>query len=260
MQLTTAVKQLLIINIGVFLLANVWDADALALYYFESERFRLWQILTHFFMHANLPHLFFNMFALVMFGSVLERLWGTRCFVFYYFFSALGAAVLHTFVQWLHFHQLAEAMVAFEQMPTLSRFNDFFEVIDLSMYKPQLRELIYSISTGVEDGLSTAIDQALALMQQVYEVEVNNSAVVGASGAIFGLLIAFGLLFPEAELMLIFLPIPIKAKYFIPLLMMVELFLGVNDFSWDNIAHFAHLGGALFGLLLLFYWRKKGYW
>ena len=97
-------------------------------------------------------------------------------------------------------------------------------------------------------------------MQQVYEVEMNNSAVVGASGAIFGLLIAFGILFPEAELMLIFLPIPIKAKYFIPLLMMVELFLGVNHFSWDNIAHFAHLGGALFGLLLLLYWRRQGRW
>ncbi|RMD73136.1 MAG: rhomboid family intramembrane serine protease [Bacteroidetes bacterium] len=260
MQLTPAVKVLLIINVAVFLLANVVDANALALYYFESDNFRPWQILTHFFMHANLPHLFFNMFALVMFGAVLERLWGTRRFVFYYFFSALGAAVLHTFVQWLHFHELAQAMDAFRQTPALGYFNDFFEAIDLDMYKPQLREVMYSLATGVEDGLPDAIAQAQQVMQQVYEVEMNNSAVVGASGAIFGLLIAFGILFPEAELMLIFLPIPIKAKYFIPLLMMVELFLGVNHFSWDNIAHFAHLGGALFGLLLLIYWRRQGRW
>lgn len=260
MQLTPAVKVLLFINVGVFLLANVTDTRILALYYFESDNFQPWQILTHFFMHANVPHLFFNMFALIMFGAVLERLWGTGRFVFYYFFSALGAALLHTFVQWMNFHELTQTMEAFRQTPSLSYFNDFFEAVELSKYTSSLSEMIYSLAPGIEDGLPDAIVQALSLMEDVYRLEMNSSAVVGASGAIFGLLMAFGILFPEAELMLIFLPIPVKAKYFIPLLMMVELFLGVNNFSWDNIAHFAHLGGALFGLLLLLYWRKQGRW
>ena len=122
----------------------------------------------------------------------------------------------------------------------------------------RMRGRARAVRTAAEVRVQVLVDKAGGALNQIYEMYVNNNAAVGASGAIYGLLLGFGMLFPNVELMLIFLPIPIKAKYFIPILMVVELFLGVNQFSWDNIAHFAHLGGALFGFLLVLYWKKTG--
>jgi rhomboid-like protein len=170
-------------------------------------------------MHGGISHIFFNMFALVMFGGQLERIWGPKRFLTFYFVTALGAALIHTLVNAYQVHEITGSL------------------------------------TPIKDGLmtmqstfSTADAEALS---QIYL-----GPVVGASGAIYGLLLGFAMLFPNTELMLIFLPIPIKAKYFVPLLMIGELYLGANNFQWDNIAHFAHLGGALFGFIMIMIWKR----
>ncbi|MCB0653829.1 MAG: rhomboid family intramembrane serine protease [Saprospiraceae bacterium] len=238
LRITDVVKNLLIINILMFVGSNVltsseiFDANRmLALYYPNSPLFQPYQIVTHFFMHGGFTHILFNMFALVMFGSPLEALWGGKKFLFFYFFSALGAVALSFGIHY------------FEYAHFLSQLTP--EQIQLFA-----KEGYDALSKGYnyENG-------SLAELNLKY-YSYNYVPMVGASGAIFGLLLAFGMKFPNVELMLIFLPIPIKAKYFIPILMVFELTLGIAQFSWDNIAHFAHLGGALFGFLLILYWRK----
>lgn len=254
--LTPVVKQLLIINIIMFIASMVMPNLELALYYPAHENFMPYQIISHFFMHGGLTHIFFNMFALVMFGSALETLWGPKKFLFYYFFCAIGAAALHTFVNYLHFSGMETALAAFEAAPTIENFRAFFAKASLGMLTAESRDTINALEEAISQNVNPdAVANAVTAMRQYLNIEMG-VPVVGASGAIYGLLMAFGMLFPNAELMLIFLPIPIKAKYFIPLLMLGELFLGVKKFQWDNIAHFAHLGGALFGLLLILYWRK----
>lgn len=192
-KMTDVVRHLLIINLIVFVFTELIFPNmirVLALYYPTSPYFQPFQLVTHFFTHAGLGHIFFNMFGLVMFGSPVEALWGPRRFLLYYIICALGAAITQ-------------------------------------------------------------------LLMMYFQIESTNGLMVGASGAIYGLLVAFGTKFPNAELMLIFLPIPIKAKYFIPGLIALDLFLGISNFSADPIAHFAHLGGAFFGFLLILLWTNK---
>jgi rhomboid-like protein len=182
-----------------------------------SPFFKPWQVVTHMFMHGGLTHIFFNMFALFMFGSQLERLWGPRRFLNYYLISGLGGFVLHELVVGISLYQ---------------EFGSFF---------PPREALVPPGYSGVD---------AVALLEHYY------GRVVGASGAVFGLLLAFGMLFPNTELMLLFPPIPIKAKYFVFGYGAVELFLALSEGGNDNVAHFAHLGGMLFGYLLLKRWQR----
>lgn len=258
-RMTDVVKHLLIINVLLYLATwglHLVNPNILMLYYPASEFFRPYQIVTHFFMHSNgLMHIFFNMFALVMFGSALEARWGPRRFLFFYLFCAFGAAALHTFASYIEISPLQSAAAAFRSDPSTDAFWAFFNKVSLKQFDKQFVDYINQLSALLDSGAPQAAAQASQLMGEVVQAKVN-IPIVGASGAIFGLLLAFGMYFPNAELMLIFLPIPIKAKYFIPLLMLVELFFGVQHFSWDNIAHFAHLGGALAGFLLILYWRK----
>jgi membrane associated rhomboid family serine protease len=256
-RITDVAKNLLIIN-SLFFLATLFFGekemlDLLALHYPASPLFKPLQLATHFFMHGGVLHLFFNMFALVMFGSALETIWGAKRFLFFYFVCAFGAAALHMGFTWWEIHQLDGLIDQFRATPTLAVFQQFVNfsgLEDLPFAQDQLRQM----GRGITPEL---IGNASGLMQEFHDIKVN-IPVVGASGAIYGLLLGFGMLFPNAELMLIFLPIPIKAKYFIPVLMGIELFLGLNQFSWDNIAHFAHLGGAVTGFFLILYWRKFG--
>lgn len=257
-QLTPVVKVLLIINALLFLGSQMIDDRALMLFPVWSENFRLWQPITHFFMHANFGHFFFNMFSLVMFGAALESVWGQRKFLFYYVFCALGAAALHMGIDYFEVYKLQNALAAFAEMPDYNSFMNFSNLVKYERLNPGFRETMDVIGGAYDTG--TAIDTSTAFnaMESYVTLIKQGTPMLGASGAIFGLLVAFGMLFPESELMLLFLPFPIKAKYFIPGLMVIELFLGTNNFSWDNIAHFAHLGGALFGVILLLYWRRFG--
>ncbi|MBT6163463.1 rhomboid family intramembrane serine protease [Flavobacteriales bacterium] len=216
------VKNLIIINVLFFVASMLMGQDQavtwLAGTYPGSPFFQPWQIITHMFMHGGLGHLFFNMFALYMFGSQLERLWGPKRFLNYYIISGLGGFFLHEFFIGLDFYQT---------------YGTFF---------PSRSQLVPS---GMSD------------MQAVYILEATFGRVVGASGAVFGILLAFGLLFPNTRLMLLFPPIPIKAKYFVMGYGLIELGLALDNGSGDNVAHFAHLGGMLFGYILLKRWQKE---
>ncbi len=255
-RLTDVVKHLLLINILMFLASELFGlTDLLALHYPASDKFQPFQIATHFFMHGGFAHIFFNMFALVMFGSALEVRWGPKRFLLFYFLCAMGAAILHTLYTYYDLSQMQDMMNAFRQNPGYDTYWAFFNDVPLDNLNPEYRNEVRNISEALRGNGEAVVSQAGSLMNEWLNFKMD-IPVVGASGAIYGLLLAFGMYFPNAELMLIFLPIPIKAKYFIPVLMLIELFLGFNQYSWDNIAHFAHLGGALTGLLIILYWRK----
>lgn len=240
MNITPVVKQLLIINIIFFLGSQFMPlADSyFALYYFESTMFKFWQPLTHMFMHGGIGHIFFNMFALYSFGSNLEYIWGGKKFLFFYISCGLGSALLHSLVNYYQFHH--ELNILIENGLNKS---EVFNVLGQGKYSLQWQQILG------ESGLSNLIDSY-------------NVPAVGASGAIYGLLVAFAFMFPEATLGLMFIPVPIKAKYFIPGLLLIDLFLGVSGKSifggnGTGIAHFAHIGGAITGFIMMWFWKKN---
>lgn len=256
-RITDVAKNLLIINILFFVAGLIFGEEQtrnlMALHYPASPLFQPLQIATHFFMHGGVAHLFFNMFALVMFGSALETKWGPKRFLFFYFVCAIGSAALHMGYTWWEMSHLEQLAATFRASPSAELLREYVSFGGLGKI-PAVQDLVNQSS---RDMSPQTIGQINGLMNEFYGLK-RDLPMVGASGAIYGLLLGFGMLFPNAELMLIFLPIPIKAKYFIPLLMVLELYLGLNQFSWDNIAHFAHLGGAVTGFFLILYWRKFG--
>lgn len=252
------VKNLIIINIlllvATFVLQNAGIdlVEHLAMYYPGSEKFRLHQVITHMFMHGGIWHLFFNMFALYMFGRVLESVWGSQRFLVYYFVTGLGAIVLHNFVNYLEFNSIQNAIEAFRNTPS-PELLDQYVTKNLPQASAQVRDFI---NTWYDDPSNSAYAaEGLTLMERVKELKMD-IPTVGASGAVFGVLLAFGMLFPNTQLMLLFPPIPIKAKYFVIGYGLIELYLGFSK-PGSNIAHFAHLGGMLFGYLLIKYWNNK---
>ena len=240
MNITPLVKQLLIINIIFFIGAEfVGDAafHLLAMYYPENPDFHFWQILTHMFMHGGVMHIAFNMFALYSFGSALEHMWGPKKFLFFYISCGLGAALLHEGVNWYLFQDGVKLLVE-------NGYNkgQIMQLVSEGKINPQWQEILSP--------------EKLQSFMGAYLIPV-----VGASGAIYGLLVAFAYMFPNAELMMIFLPIPIKAKYFVPAILLLDLFLGLSGKSifggGGGIAHFAHIGGAAVGFLMMLYWKKN---
>ena len=220
------IKQLIIINIifyfGSQFLGDL-SYDILALHYFENDKFIISQLISQMFMHGSPSHILFNMFGLWMFGSPLEQMWGKQKFLFFYFSAGLGAAALQMLVYYIQVQAL----------------YDVVETNSLSLSDPAIL-LNYMSQNDYNQALSSF-----------------NSVMVGASGAIYGVLVAFAFSFPNSKLMLLFPPIPIKAKYFVPLLILIDLFFGLSSFSIGSIAHFAHVGGALIGLIMVLYWRKN---
>lgn len=257
LRITDVAKHLLIINIILFVASQFFGLDMLALHYPGSDKFEPYQLVTYFFMHANFMHILFNMFALVMFGSALEMMWGPGRFLFYYIACALGAAALHIIMVYWDVSQLQQAIETFQATPNYDTFWAYFKHVPLDSLNPEYEQAIIQVGDAIRQGQLAIVPQAMEAMGQYVNLQMD-TPMVGASGAIFGLLLAFGLKFPNAELILFPLPIPIKAKYYIPVLMVLELFLGVNNFSWDNVAHFAHLGGALTGLILILFGKYIG--
>lgn len=232
-ELPEVVKNLLIINgllfLGTISLENygINLTRILALHQFQSPDFMPHQLITHFFMHANFTHLFFNMFALWMFGKVLENVWGGKRFLIYYMFTALGAAALH---------------LAVSQ----------YEILSLqSQLHPSNLEILLKNGKSILEGNQNYSNLIMGKLNLLI-----NTPTVGASGAVFGILLAFGMLFPNTFLYIYF-AIPIKAKYFVMIYGALELYAGLSNNPADNVAHFAHLGGMLFGFLLLKYWQKN---
>jgi len=214
----TVTKNLLIINALLFLAALVLEQrfgielnDILGLHFFLADKFNPAQLITYMFMHGGWSHIFFNMFAVWMFGRVLEQVWGPRRFLFYYVLCGVGAGIVQEIVQFIQYEAV------------------------LSAYD--------SVNTG-----SQIIPMADYL---------NLMVTVGASGAVYAILLAFGMLFPNQQLFIIPFPFPIKAKYFVIGYVVLELYLGLSNSASDNVAHFAHLGGMIFGFILIMYWKKK---
>ena len=225
------VKNLIAINIMLWLASvvapgllhrfgvNTELSDILGMHYWASSKFNAAQLITYMFMHAGFEHILFNMFALYMFGGILERLWGPKRFLFYYLVTGIGAAIVQQVFWTVEFH---------------------------------------SALTAINHAISTDLVNAQSLIEQKRQfLDSPYFITIGASGAVFGLLLAFGWIFPNQELYVMFIPIPIKAKYFVFFYGIVELFMGVAQFSGDSIAHFAHLGGMLFGAILIIIWKKK---
>ncbi len=205
-QIPTVTKNLVAINILMFIATLVNEnfmVANFAMFYPASPFFKPWQILTHMFMHGGFWHIFFNMYSLLMFGSILERSLGPKKYLIFYFVTGLGAVALHTGVEWMQ----ARVFIA--------------------------------------NGIAQAYQQLLV------------TPTLGASGAIYGVLIGFAMLYPQARLTLIFPPIPMTAKWLVIIFAAIELFSGINGIQ-DGVAHFAHLGGMLFGWLLIRWWRKHG--
>ena len=237
-RITEGIKHLLIVNVLFFLASNLYGDqfyEWFSLWFPKNPHFEWWQVISHMFMHGGLMHIFFNMYALWAFGSPLERMWGTRKFLFFYFSAGLGAALIHSGVNYYHVHQGVEALVAAGRPE-----SEIYQLLAQGKYDQNWAQI--------------ASPQLVNHMLESYF-----TPAVGASGAIYGILVAFGMSFPNSELFLIFLPVPIKAKYFIPALIALDLFSGVTGYSifGGGIAHFAHVGGALFGFLMMWYWRRN---
>jgi len=220
------IKHLIIINIIMFLATQAMPEqmmDLFAMHFPLHPKFHIWQLFTHMFMHANLMHIAFNMYALWAFGTPLYQIWGQKRFLIFYFASGLGAVLLYTGVQYYSFMQ------------------DFNALIASGVPKEQIFDVLNSgkVFTQYQD------------MGSIYY-----SIMLGASGAVYGLLVAFAFYFPNAELMLMFIPYPIKAKYFVPLLVAMDLMFGITNVLHTPIAHMAHVGGALVGFILMKMWGK----
>ena len=234
-RLTEAIKHLIIINVILFVVPQMLNLDLaqiFALYFPQNENFGFWQYVTHMFMHGGFSHILFNMYALWAFGTPLEQMWGKKKFLFFYFSAGLGAGAIYTLVNYYQFNGVYEQLIGFGLSAT-----DIQTILETGSYNTAL------------------VDLTTREMTEFYNLY--HTPAVGASGAVYGILVAFGMMYPNAKLALIFLPIPIAAKYFIPVMIFGDLFFGVTKYSIGNIAHFAHIGGALIGFIIAWYWKKN---
>ena len=227
-------KNILIINLLVWGACYVLGRSGfnlsgiLGLYFPGSQGFYLFQTITYMFTHVALPHIFFNMFAVFMFGGSLENLWGPKKYLTFYMVTGIGAGLIQLLVCYLRITSISSGLP-----------EGAMEYIQSEGYN--------LLQTG-----RNYTDPAMENLNLLF-----NIPTIGASGSVFGLLLAFGMLFPNAPIYLMFIPIPIKAKYFVAGYGLIELYLGVANRTGDNVAHFAHLGGMIFGILLILYWKKK---
>lgn len=234
--ITETVKHLLIINV-IFFLATLSLGDVMydlfALHYPTNDRFLPWQPLTHMFMHGDVGHIFFNMFGLYMFGTPIEQMWGRKKFIFFYLSAGFGAAALQLGLYYYQVGDITDLLVA--EGLTSSQISSFFNT----------RDLPYSIA------------EQLGREKLLSGLSAFNGVMVGASGALYGVLVAFAFSFPNARLMLLFPPIPVKAKILVPILILGDLFFGFTSYSIGPVAHFAHVGGAITGFIMMWYWKKN---
>lgn len=236
-RLTEAVKHLIIINVLLFLAPKFLQFDLqnlFALHFPTNPEFGWWQFVTHMFMHSqeNIAHIMFNMYGLWAFGTPLEKMWGRNRFLFFYFSAGIGAGIVYTAVNYFEFQSVYDSLVGIGLTP-----ENIQNLLATGQY-----------NTGI---LETVSADDLSQFYNTY-----HGTAVGASGAVYGVLVAFGLAFPNAKLALIFFPVPIAAKYFIPLIILGDLFFGITNYSIGNIAHFAHVGGALIGFIIAWYWKQ----
>lgn len=236
------VKSILLLNVIMFIITMLGESQGIPMtsllggYVFNSPNFEPYQIVTHFFMHGGFFHILFNMFALVIFGSALEQVWGPKRFFIFYIATALGAFFLHQLVGYLEVRQIEEQLIA-------AGYNDLYSLQD------QIAELQrgYIQSFNVIPGTNGLVQDYISGI---------STPVVGASGAVYGVLVGFGYLFPNTKLMLLFPPIPIKAKWLVMIMVGIAVYNSFQNNPGDNVAHLAHLGGAIVGFIIVLIWQK----
>ncbi len=230
------ITQLLVINL-IFFVGSQFSysisRDIFSLFYFENDKFLYSQLVTHMFMHGNMMHLAFNMFALWMFGSTLVSIWGKNKFLFFYFSCGIGAAILQNYSNYVN-------------------INSFMNILSEASFSQQQIVSILKTATYPTYMLDFVSESEILSAYSDF-----NTPMIGASGAIYGIVVAFSFMFPNTKLMLLFPPVPVKAKYLVPGLIVVDLFFGLTSASIGSIAHFAHIGGAITGLLMMLYWKKS---
>ncbi len=266
--LPPVIKNLLIINILMFIATQVFReslgidlVSILGLHFITAPDFKPYQFVTYLFMHGDLAHLFFNMFAVWMFGSVLENVWGQKRFLIYYLVTGFGAGLIQYLVFYLQMAPFLDTVNlvqsnltvnTFEELVNTSSFQSKFSYEFMFQYDAFARE--YNLA--LQDNPAKALSLASQFLIDFKHQYLNSHVVIGASGSLFGLLLAFGMMFPNTLLYIYFL-IPLKAKWFVIIYGAIELISGIRSNPEDNVAHFAHLGGMLFGFILIMIWKKN---
>ncbi|MDP4282529.1 MAG: rhomboid family intramembrane serine protease [Bacteroidota bacterium] len=260
--LPPVVKNLLIINGLCFLATMTFEssfhidlANLMGLHFFKSSLFQPYQFVTYMFFHGDFQHILYNMFALWMFGYLVENVWGSKRFLIYYMITGIGAALVQTLVNWINFSSMESMAMMYSQAPTVDAFVNI-----LKQQFPRYYEYEGTLRNFISAWQATPHDPAYATQSvdylgQLIKLQMD-VPTIGASGAIYGILLAFGMLFPNMLVFIYFL-FPIKAKWIVILYGAIELFSGISNNPSDNVAHFAHLGGMLFGFFLILYWRKR---
>ena len=259
--LPPVVKNLLIIN-GLFFLAS-WSlqyrgidlGNLLGLQYIQSDLFSPYQFVSYMFLHANFSHVAMNMFALWMFGYLLENVWGSKRFLTYYMVTGIGAAIIQTLVNWWAFSSVDAAVHVYYQNANIQNFVNLMKA-----YPPRSDQLVSELNSFLSKWVDAPVSPENIQMSKDYVnqfwQDYISTPTVGASGAVYGILLAFGMMFPNMLVYVYFL-FPVKAKWIVIIYGVLELYSGIANNPGDNVAHFAHLGGMIFGFFLILYWKKK---
>lgn len=267
--LPPVVKNLLIINVLMFLATYAFGtqgidlSDYLGLHYFGASKFSPFQFITYMFMHGSFEHILFNMFALWMFGYALENVWGSKRFLLYYLITGIGASLIHYAIFIPQIQPVVSDINAYIANPSLELLNQFIVSHKFNVRGDESE--MYSNFMMFQNDYATLVNNPLNnralvgtvnFMTEYREYYLNMPNVIGASGAVYGILLAYGMMFPNTLLYVYFL-IPIKAKWFVIIFGIIELYFGFTQTN-DGVAHFAHLGGMIFGFLMIKYWKRKG--
>jgi membrane associated rhomboid family serine protease len=253
--ITPMIRAIIFINIAVFVVQSInpqYDrmiVSLFGLHYFTSEMFNPIQLVTYMFVHADFSHILGNMFGLFFLGPILEMFWGGKKFLIFYFVTGIGAGLLYMGLKMYDYHLLETFAQNFLQNPQVSNLIKFAKQLNGGYVPTQLAQL------SNETLQANLVDYKMDVEKNLNDVL--NTPMIGASGAVFGIMAGFGLLFPNTELMLLFFPFPIKAKYFVTFYAIYEIYAGLNKMPGDNVAHFAHIGGMIFAFILIKIWGKE---
>ncbi|MFL5753019.1 MAG: rhomboid family intramembrane serine protease [Bacteroidia bacterium] len=269
LNITPVVLNLIILNAIFFFGAWIIDSKFgstiqahLCLYQVSSDQFNPYQLITYAFLHANFQHLLFNMLGLWSFGTMLETVWGGKRFLIFYMFCVLGGAVMHNAIQYIKIHKIENAIQKFEQDPNAFTYRQvLYENFQEYTLIPE-NQLAFDEFTEawekdtLRDNQRFYVQRAKNDFDQLRTFKAS-SPMLGASGAVFGILLGVGLILPNAQLSMLFLPIRIKAKYFVIVFGALEFYYGTHKVPGDNVAHFGHIGGMIFGMILILIWYKN---
>lgn len=256
-RITPVVKNLLILNVVIYILQSLLGGidftEKISLWKLGSENFQPYQFFSYMFAHGSFFHILFNMLGLYFLGPLLENFWGSKRFVTFYLICGLGAGVLYNGIEYFKVKSVKDDVEAYLNSPDPSTFNRLI----IEHVNNPTSQILNFIDDYDRNPSEYNEEQSVVYAKQLYEVKLNYGSMLGASGAVYGILMAFGMLFPNTELMLLFPPIPVKAKYLVLVLGGIAVYSGFNRAEGDNVAHFAHLGGMVFAFIMIKYWQSK---